>query len=107
MHHLFNLMKTNLHTMTANFEGFVEPLISCCGHGGKYNYDVNYGCGATMRVNNTDILVGKSCPEPLKKVCWDGIHYTEAANRFIFEQIADGKFSDPPVPLKLACLHNV
>jgi phospholipase/lecithinase/hemolysin len=87
--------------------GFEEPLISCCGHGGKYNYDVNAGCGATIRVNNTEILIGKSCPEPLKKVCWDGIHFTEAANRFIFEQIADGKFSDPPVPLKSACLHKV
>ncbi|KAJ3701649.1 hypothetical protein LUZ61_005354 [Rhynchospora tenuis] len=83
--------------------GFENPLVSCCGHGGKYNYDVNVGCGATIRVNNTDILLGKSCPDPLKKVCWDGIHYTEAANRFIFEQIADGKYSDPPVPLNSAC----
>ena len=44
-----------------------------------------------------------SCDDPSVRVVWDGIHYTEAANKFVFERISTGAFSDPPVPLKLAC----
>ncbi|KAJ3671753.1 hypothetical protein LUZ60_007832 [Juncus effusus] len=83
--------------------GFEDPLVACCGHGGKYNYDKDVGCGATKTVNNTQILIGKSCDKPLKKVCWDGIHFTEAANKFIFDQIAEGKYSDNNASIKMSC----
>lgn len=87
----------------ANKHGFEHPLLSCCGHGGKYNYNVHLGCGGKITVNNTEILVGKSCKDPSKRICWDGVHYTEAANKFVFDQIVDGAFSDPPIPLRMAC----
>lgn len=83
--------------------GFEHPLLTCCGHGGKYNYNVHLGCGGKITVNNTEILVGKSCKDPSKRICWDGVHYTEAANKWVFDQIVEGAFSDPPIPLRLAC----
>uniref|UniRef100_A0A0D9X0X8 Uncharacterized protein n=1 Tax=Leersia perrieri TaxID=77586 RepID=A0A0D9X0X8_9ORYZ len=56
-----------------------------------------------MEVNGTSVLVGKSCEDPSRSVSWDGVHFTEAANKFVVDQIFDGKLSDPPVPLRLAC----
>ena len=86
--------------------GFELPLVACCGSGGMYNYNSSAGCGATITVNGTQIAVG-SCDDPSVRVIWDGIHYTDAANKFIFEQISTGAFSDPPIPLKMACHRTV
>ncbi|KAL4654863.1 hypothetical protein ACB092_01G411300 [Castanea dentata] len=85
--------------------GFELPLIACCGYGGIYNYSSSIGCGATITVNGSQIFVG-SCERPSVRVNWDGIHYTEAANKFVFDKISTGAFSDPPIPLKMAC-HNI
>ncbi|KAF9603277.1 hypothetical protein IFM89_034610 [Coptis chinensis] len=87
----------------AKKHGFVNPLRACCGHGGKYNYNRHIGCGTKIRVNGTQILLGSSCKDPAVMINWDGVHFTEAANKFIFDQILDGSFSDPPIPLKMAC----
>jgi len=78
-------------------------LRACCGHGGKYNYNRQLGCGAKRTVGGKEILVGKSCKDPSEWISWDGVHYTQAANKWIFDRIVDGSFSDPPVPLKMAC----
>ncbi|KAI3939849.1 hypothetical protein MKW98_029625 [Papaver atlanticum] len=83
--------------------GFKQPLRACCGRGGKFNFNSKYQCGAKMKVNNgTEILIG-SCKNPKVKISWDGVHYTEAANKFVFDQIVDGSFSDPPMALTMAC----
>ncbi|OMO55584.1 Lipase, GDSL [Corchorus olitorius] len=82
--------------------GFELPLVTCCGYGGQYNYSAEVLCGGTIRVNGTEIFVG-SCERPSVRVVWDGIHYTEAANKFVYDQISTGSFSDPPIPLKQAC----
>ena len=76
--------------------------MTCCGYGGQYNYSTEVLCGGTITVNGTKIFVG-SCDRPSVRVVWDGIHYTEAANKFVFDQISTGSFSDPHVPLKRAC----
>ncbi|KAL5718060.1 hypothetical protein ACHQM5_010999 [Ranunculus cassubicifolius] len=83
--------------------GFEHPLKACCGHGGKYNYNRHVGCGGKIKVNGTQVLLGRSCKDPSIRVNWDGVHYTEAANKFVFNQIKDGSYSDPPIPLKMAC----
>ncbi|KAK6242166.1 hypothetical protein SCA6_007555 [Theobroma cacao] len=83
--------------------GFKLPLIACCGHGGKYNFNNSVRCGGKITVNGKEILIANSCQNPSVRVNWDGIHFTEAANKWIFEQIANGSFSDPPIPLKMAC----
>nr|CAD1824470.1 unnamed protein product [Ananas comosus var. bracteatus] len=91
-------------TSTSTPSRFERPLVACCGHGGKYNYNAKYGCGSMKTTaNGTAVLVGGSCKDPRKRIIWDGVHYTQAANKYVFEQIVGGKFSDSGVPLKLAC----
>ncbi|KAM5564223.1 hypothetical protein ABKV19_018708 [Rosa sericea] len=82
--------------------GFELPLVACCGYGGKYNYNNTARCGATITVNGSQIFVG-SCKNPSTRVNWDGGHYTEAAAKFVFDEISTGAYSDPPLPLKQAC----
>lgn len=87
----------------AKFAGFEESLRACCGHGGKYNYNKHIGCGGKITVQGKQVLVGKPCKDPSRWINWDGVHYTQAANKWIFEQIVNGSFSDPPIPLNMAC----
>lgn len=75
--------------------------MACCGTGGKYNYN-GILCGNSFVVNGTETTVG-ACKDPSARINWDGVHYTEAANEWIFKQIVDGAFSDPPIPLGKAC----
>ena len=83
------------------------PLFTCCGFGGGlYNYNSTAGCGQTINVNGTQITVG-SCENRPIRVIWDGIHYTEAANKYIFDKISTGAFSDPPIPLNMTCMSNI
>ncbi|RHN77926.1 putative alpha-L-fucosidase [Medicago truncatula] len=82
--------------------GFELPLVACCGNGGKYNYNIRAGCGATININGTNTVVG-SCKKPSTRIIWDGTHYTEAANKIVFDQISNGAFTDPPIPLNRAC----
>ncbi|XP_012479303.1 GDSL esterase/lipase At3g26430 [Gossypium raimondii] len=86
--------------------GFKHPLRTCCGHGGKYNYNKNLGCGAKVNKHGKEVLVGAPCKDPWTYVNWDGVHFTEAANKYIFERIVDGSLSDPPTPLNMACYRN-
>ncbi|KAE8711914.1 Esterase [Hibiscus syriacus] len=82
--------------------GFESPLVACCGHGGKHNYNVGVECGQTISVNGMDIRAG-SCKDPSVRISWDGVHFTEAANKFAFDLVSTGSFNNPPIPLKLAC----
>ncbi|KAK9167229.1 hypothetical protein Scep_002420 [Stephania cephalantha] len=59
-------------------------------------------CGGTGEINDTKVFVG-SCQDPSKRINWDGVHYTEAANKWIYDQLVNGKFSDPPISLNMAC----
>ncbi|XP_004971498.4 GDSL esterase/lipase At5g45910 [Setaria italica] len=56
--------------------GFRDDILSvCCGGGsGKYNYNMSVPCGSP---NAT------TCSHPSASLNWDGIHFTEAANRHI------------------------
>ncbi|CAJ2674466.1 esterase-like isoform X2 [Trifolium pratense] len=82
--------------------GFELPFVACCGYGGKYNYNIRNRCGETININGTKNVVG-SCRNPSTRVVWDGTHYTEAANKIVFDQISTGAFTDPPIPLNMAC----
>ncbi|XP_051122665.1 GDSL esterase/lipase At3g26430-like [Andrographis paniculata] len=98
-------IKLNLF-QNATRHGFEHPLRACCGHGGKYNWNKDHGCGSTVTVKGRQVVVGKSCKDPSKAVVWDGVHFTEAANKFIFDRIVNGDYSDPPVPLRFACYRH-
>ncbi|XP_021901249.1 GDSL esterase/lipase At3g26430-like isoform X1 [Carica papaya] len=95
-------VKRNLITQAKKL-GFQDPLVACCGHGGKYNYNKNYKCGVKVKVDGKERVVSKSCKDPSVRINWDGIHFSEAANKWIFQQIANGSFSTPQIPLKMAC----
>ncbi|KAF7108204.1 hypothetical protein CFC21_108726 [Triticum aestivum] len=49
-----------------------EPLAACCGGSGAYNFNMTAFCGAAGTA---------ACADPSKYVSWDGVHFTEAANR--------------------------
>ncbi|CAJ2674462.1 esterase-like [Trifolium pratense] len=82
--------------------GFELPFVTCCGYGGKHNWNINNKCGEFININGTKHVVS-SCKNPSTRVIWDGGHYTEAANKVIFDKISTGAFTDPPIPLNMAC----
>ncbi|CAI9093040.1 OLC1v1028441C1 [Oldenlandia corymbosa var. corymbosa] len=82
--------------------GFKKPFEVCCGHGGKFNFDRHLFCGKKKMVNGK-MVMAKGCRNPSRRIVWDGIHFTEAANKWVFDQIVNGSFSDPPLPLIHAC----
>ncbi|KAL6657335.1 hypothetical protein ACP70R_005115 [Stipagrostis hirtigluma subsp. patula] len=75
--------------------GFTEPLMACCGSGGPpYNYRAGTACGSPK---------AKACADGDRRISWDGLHYTEAANRIVADQILSSKYSDPPLRLQTLC----
>ncbi|XP_068658165.1 acetylajmalan esterase-like [Aristolochia californica] len=54
---------------------------ACCGAGGEYNYDSTRMCGATGT---------STCPDPSKRLSWDGIHMTEKAYRDMVTSLFSG-----------------
>ncbi|KAG2538245.1 hypothetical protein PVAP13_9NG406028 [Panicum virgatum] len=59
-----------------------KPLAACCGGGGRYNFNFTMFCGAPGST---------ACADPSKSISWDGIHFTEAANRLIVSAILSGQ----------------
>ncbi|CAA0824530.1 GDSL esterase/lipase [Striga hermonthica] len=86
----------------AKDQGFEDPFNICCGHHG-IGYDV--WCGNKGKVNGTEVF-GGSCKNPTRTISWDGVHYSESANRWIATRIVKGSFSDPPIPISQACQKN-
>ncbi|XP_011626249.2 GDSL esterase/lipase At5g14450 [Amborella trichopoda] len=82
----------------ANEQGFVDPLKFCCGFG-KDGY--NAWCGTSTYVNGSTVY--DVCDKASMYVSWDGTHYSEAANRWIANDIFNGQLSEPPLPLIQAC----
>nr|CAB3461036.1 unnamed protein product [Digitaria exilis] len=69
--------------------GFADDALkACCGTGGAYNWDPNAFCG----------MPGvPACRNPGAYVSWDGVHYTEATNRYIAQGWLHGPYADPPI----------
>ncbi|GFY87188.1 GDSL-like Lipase/Acylhydrolase superfamily protein [Actinidia rufa] len=85
-------------------QGFDEPFNYCCGSqyiwcGGR-ELEV---AGTFASYYESAKLINATCNNPSKYISWDGVHYTEAANRIVANLIASGTFSDPPVPISEAC----
>ena len=84
--------------------GFDEPFNYCCGSQyiwcGERKLET---AGTFARYYESAMLINATCNNPSKYISWDGVHYTEAANRIVANLIASGTFSDPPVPIAEAC----
>ncbi|XAR51928.1 Alpha-L-fucosidase [Bertholletia excelsa] len=82
-------------------QGFADPLKVCCGY--HVNY-VHVWCGQKGSSNGTEVF-GASCATPSTFVSWDGVHYTEAANRYVADRTLNGTLVEPSIPITHAC-HN-
>jgi hypothetical protein len=65
-----------------------DVLKACCGAGGAYNWDVSSVCGMP------GVPV---CPNPAASVSWDGVHFTEAVNRYVAKGWLYGPYAQPPI----------
>ncbi|XP_061365619.1 GDSL esterase/lipase At3g27950-like [Gastrolobium bilobum] len=81
----------------ARNQGFVNPKKFCCGTTKSIRVD----CGKKKIKNGKEEY--NKCKTPWKYISWDGVHYSEAANRWLATRILNGSFSDPPVPISMAC----
>lgn len=88
--------------MFVDFAGFFENLDICCG---SYKNGVRFYCGNNLLKNGTQFFVDP-CKDPSRHISWDGIHYTDAANRWIANQIINGYFSDTKIPITQACYRH-
>ncbi|KAL6649994.1 hypothetical protein ACP70R_014218 [Stipagrostis hirtigluma subsp. patula] len=68
-------------------------LIACCGDGGRYNSN------SLMSCNATSVL----CPDPSRRISWDGLHYTEAAYNLVARGVLDGPYAAPSILSKCRC----
>ncbi|KAK1368768.1 Sinapine esterase [Heracleum sosnowskyi] len=68
--------------------GFSKGAITaCCGANGPYHYDASAMCGQPSAT---------VCEDSSLYVNWDGIHLTEAAYNFIFQDLFEGPHTIPP-----------
>ncbi|KAE8713679.1 GDSL esterase/lipase [Hibiscus syriacus] len=74
--------------------GFKETLKACCGTGGVYNYDPSKSCGYPP--------LDRCCKDPSSYINWDGIHYTDAANRW-FASVAFAELMNAIPSLEALC----
>ncbi|XWS30419.1 hypothetical protein CRYUN_Cryun24cG0116100 [Craigia yunnanensis] len=84
----------------AKKQGFVDAQKICCGH---HKNGIDVGCGGMLPLPNGTQIFGTACEDPALYINWDGIHYTEAANRWIANRLINGSLSDPPIPITHAC----
>ncbi|XP_074592121.1 GDSL esterase/lipase At2g27360-like isoform X2 [Curcuma longa] len=61
--------------------GIKSTVVACCGGEGPYNFSFSVMCGDPT---------SKWCSRPLNYMCWDGMHFTEAASRVIARNIIEG-----------------
>ncbi|XP_051125545.1 GDSL esterase/lipase At1g28580-like isoform X2 [Andrographis paniculata] len=74
--------------LAPNQFGFRNQILrSCCGGGGTYNYNPVEQCGSPQAT---------CCRDPAEYISWDGIHFTEAANRVMAKGLLQGPYTDPP-----------
>ncbi|XP_009765841.1 GDSL esterase/lipase At1g28610-like [Nicotiana sylvestris] len=64
-------------------------LDACCGAGGPYNFKFSAVCG--------DPPARNICSDTSQYASWDGMHFTEAAYKWIARGLLEGTFTFPPL----------
>jgi len=82
--------------------GFKATTKACCGVGGKYNYRYNIQCGASGNIAGRTVKA-VACSDPDSCISWDGVHWTDEANRLLTKQILSGKYFEPSFPIASFC----
>ena len=82
--------------------GFKATTKACCGIGGKYNFQYNIQCGSNGIINGRPVKA-VSCSDPASYISWDGIHWTDGANRLLTQHILSGKYFEPSFSLAKFC----
>ncbi|WVZ13737.1 hypothetical protein V8G54_011303 [Vigna mungo] len=77
----------------ARKQGFVNPKKLCCGSRSVRYFD----CGRKKIKNGEEEYY--KCKDASKYISWDGVHYSEAANKWLSTLILNGSFSHPPLPI--------
>ncbi|CAA3001846.1 GDSL esterase lipase At1g28590-like [Olea europaea subsp. europaea] len=72
--------------LSPNKFGFTSVFRACCGAGGPYNYNASAPCSTPPAT---------VCDDPSRYVSWDGIHFTEAAYRWIAQGLLEGPYTIP------------
>lgn len=80
--------------MHHNTHGFKHVNRACCGVPNEFNYDLRVACGMSQVIDNVT-FASTTCSDPNEYIVWDGVHTTEAANRYIAKQMFTGKFFYP------------
>lgn len=87
--------------------GFKQTTRACCGVGGKHNYDYAVQCGSSGTIAGHPVKA-VSCSNPETYVNWDGVHWTDRANRLLTKQILGGKHFEPAFSIASQCdLHSI
>ncbi|XP_062083483.1 GDSL esterase/lipase At1g09390 [Humulus lupulus] len=75
--------------------GFSSPLMACCGAGGPpYNYNMRVMCGQAG---------SQVCDEGTRRISWDGVHYSEAANSIVASKVLSTAYSTPRLKFDFFC----
>ncbi|KAH9300673.1 hypothetical protein KI387_012256, partial [Taxus chinensis] len=82
--------------------GFKQTTRACCGVGGKYNYMYSIQCGSSGTLNGRTVKAD-SCADPASYINWDGVHWTDQANKLITREILGGKYFEPAFSLASQC----
>lgn len=89
MFHNVTLGLTPYSILSSPLIGFNETLKACCGGGGGlYNFDTAIECGYPP---------SQVCVDPSSYISWDGVHFTEAANRWISKALFNGLYTIPSI----------
>ncbi|KAL2611994.1 hypothetical protein R1flu_023686 [Riccia fluitans] len=82
--------------------GFKVMNKACCGVPNEYHFDLRVACGMSQVINN-ETVASTTCEEPSEYIIWDGVHTTEAANKYIAKQFFSGKYFYPRFDKLMSC----
>ena len=98
---LYRFHNTNVNV------GFKQNTRACCRVGRKHNYDYAVQCGSLGTIAG-NLVKAVSCVKPKTYVNWDGVHWTDRANRLLTKQILGGKHFEPAFSIASQCdIHSI